>query len=59
MILPNPSHGHVHLHLQSIHFEHNIGGIFFDRMNHLVVIRVHNQEWISNVCRSGGKNPRW
>jgi hypothetical protein len=50
--------GHINLHLKSAHLEHNLGGPL-NKMNPFVTIRVGQQEWRSEVCHHGAKNPSW
>ena len=51
--------GILKLHLIEAHLTRNPNGIFGERMNPLVVMKVNLQEWRSAVCISGGRNPRW
>lgn len=50
--------GHLRLHLLSAHLERNLGGPL-NKMDPFVWIRVGGQEWRSQVCVNGGKNPHW
>ena len=50
--------GTLKLHLLSAHLERNLGGPF-NKMDPFVIIQVGAQEWRSNVCQNGGKNPSW
>ena len=53
------AHGHLKIHVIEAHLQHNTGGVF-DKMDPFVVMKAGPlQEWRSNVCRNGGKNPRW
>jgi hypothetical protein len=49
----------MRLTVHSAHLEINRGGPL-DKMDPFVWIKVGNrQEWRSNVCVNGGKNPQW
>ena len=54
-----PAVGWLRLHIQNAHLEINRGGPL-DKMDPFVYIKVGNrQEWRSQVCINGGKNPQW
>lgn len=49
--------GFLKLHLVEAHLTHQ--DQLFERMNPVVIIKVNGIEWRSEVCVSGGRNPRW
>jgi hypothetical protein len=54
-----PTQGFLRLHVQNAHLDVNRGGPF-NKQDPFVYIKVGNrQEWRSNVCINGGKNPQW
>lgn len=54
-----PKTGFMRLHFMSAHLDINRGGML-NKMDPFVFVRVgKGQEWRSQVCVNGGKNPSW
>lgn len=50
--------GILKMHAHNAHLEFSDGD-FLERMSPFVTIRIHDQEWRSDVCEGGGRNPEW
>lgn len=46
------------MHAHKAHLEFSDAD-FLERMSPIVTIRIHDQEWRSDVCEGGGRNPEW
>ena len=54
VVLPEHGHGHVHIHLQRAHLT-NVG----HRADPFIHIKLHDEEWTSNVKENAGQDPEW
>lgn len=50
--------GIVKMHAMTSHLNYSDDGML-ERMSPFVTVRINNQEWRSDVCHNGGRNPEW